>query len=729
MKNKKYFPLAVKINFFILVILVLVFTVLYNVVIRNVSNTLYTNAQKNGNDICSLFAKINRNPLQRMDYYSIENNTKEILKNTNIIWAQIYDSSGFPTTHIGRKPLESNNIPHLTFKKDISFKDEIIGTAEIKISYQDTINKISSLKINLFIIAAITVFLLFLIIFALTQKMVITPLNEFVKSVRKISSGHFEHKAKIFANDEIGKLANHFNKIKNQLKNSIALINNIIESLSSMIVSINDEGIINLWNSQATSITGIPKKEAIGKNLWELCPLFNEYKNLGTKVIKEGKPQNLHRKKIEKNPDKLYNISFFPLAAEGLTGLVIKIDDITESESLEKQLRHAQKMETIGTLAGGLAHDFNNILSGIVGAVSIMKYQLENLNENPDLDYFKTNFDSILQSTQRASDMIKQLLSLSKRQDISFQAIDLNSTLKHVYNIAKNSFDKSVSLDFNLKNYPLMTKADPTQLEQTILNLCVNATHAMTIMRESKEDYGGTLSINFDNIFADEIFIKAHDNAKAQEYWVISISDTGVGMKPEIKNKIFEPFFTTKDKNSGTGLGLAMVYNIIKQHDGFIEVFSELNVGTTFNLYLPVLEKEKATIIEEENQQKVFVGEGKILVVDDEPLVIKNTREMLNMSGYEVLTTTSGNEAIQIFKEDPESINLVILDIYMPKVTGDIVYKEIKKINPKQKVLISSALKDSEKIKYMLNTESFRFIQKPFTLQKLSKTVYNILYE
>ena len=397
-----------------------------------------------------------------------------------------------------------------------------------------------------------------------------------------------------------------------------------------------------------------------------------------------------------------------------------------ELQKKEEQLVQAQKMETVGNLAGGLAHDFNNVLGGIIGTVSLMEYSLN--NEKYSLDSLHRQIATIRNSADRAADMVKQLLSLSKKHDLVMVSIDLNESIKNVMKICLNSFEKSIELKTSYYNEKALIKGDPTQIEQIILNLCVNAAHAMTIMRSKNQIQGGELGVSLTRIKSDKHLCKIYPDAEEIPYWLIKISDTGVGMSKEILSKIFDPFFTTKSK--GTGLGLAMVYNIIQQHKGFIEVYSEPNIGTSFNIFLPVMNIEETS---KDNNNKSDVGlikgNGLILVVDDEEIMRETIKSILSECGYEVILAENGIEGVKIFNQKSEIINLVILDMAMPKMSGKDAYIEMKKTNPNLKVLMASGYKQDERVQESLNLGVNAFLQKPFAINELSKIVKELTFE
>jgi len=503
-------------------------------------------------------------------------------------------------------------------------------------------------------------------------------------------------------------------------------LNNIIDSISSVIIGIDSNGNVTHWNSTAEKDFGIKEIDAIGRPIEKLLITFNEEMAEIIKSIEEKEFYIIKKiKHINEGNTNYFNITIYPLQSNNLDGTVLRIDDVTEFEKNESQLRQSQKMDTVGTLAGGLAHDLNNVLGGIIGPLSIIEniFRKENYKNETIFEYI----DIMNQSSQRAVDMVKQLLALSRKQEFNFVNIVLNSSIKNVIKICENTFDKSIKIEYLDPKKKAIIKGDVSQIEQILLNFFLNASHAMTIMREEGKTWGGILTISIESIFADEFFKKTHPESKEQSYWMISVKDTGVGMDSRIISKIFNPFFTTKEKGKGTGLGLSMVYNTIKQHDGFIDVYSEVNIGSTFNIYLPV-PKDKIDSNESVNDnQKVFKGEGLIFVVDDESIIRNTAKGILEEAGYSVILAENGKEAIDIFKKSHDKIKAVLLDMVMPELSGKETYLQMKEIDSDVRVLLASGFKQDKRVNDVLNLGVNDFIQKPYNLFNLSKMMAELI--
>lgn len=510
-----------------------------------------------------------------------------------------------------------------------------------------------------------------------------------------------------------------------EIKKTKNHLDNIFNSISSMLVALNRSGAVTRWNRSSETFTGIPAEQAISKNLWQLVPFLGEYKTGFEEMLQTGKPKEWHKTIYTTGEKKHLRISMSPLTSEQDEGAVIQVEDMTELRVKDEQLRQAQKMETVGILAGGLAHDVNNVLGGIIGPLSIIQGEMEGDALSPKA--LKKYLRDIEKSANRAADIVKNLLALSRKEDDAFEVVNLNRVIRHVMSICQNTFDKRVELDPVFSKRPAQVFADPAQIEQAILNLCVNANHAMTIMRPEGEGWGGRLRVSLKKIDIDEAFCQVHPEARIEDYWKLSVEDTGIGMKSKTIPKIFSPFFTTKGKAKGTGLGLAMVYNIIKLHKGFISVYSEIDKGTIFNVYLPALPEE---ILEEKKHpvsEEPLKGDGLILVVEDEPIMRRVAAKILGSSGYDVIVAQDGAEAIPLFKKHHQDIRLVLLDMLMPKKSGKEAYIEMRKINPGLKVLLNSGFRRDEMIEEVMKLGVSDFLEKPYTKQQLLRAIHNIL--
>ena len=400
--------------------------------------------------------------------------------------------------------------------------------------------------------------------------------------------------------------------------------------------------------------------------------------------------------------------------------------DITEAHLKDEQFKQAQRMETVGMLAGGVAHDFNNILGVIMGTTSLLRLRL-GAGRHPRAPELDESLGQIEQAVERATALVGQLLSISRRKELCLAPLDLVACVRTVQKLLARSIDKSISLVVAPAESGAMVVADAGQLEQAILNLCVNAGHAMTFMRPAGRPWGGTLTLGVRQLSPDPSFLSRHPDAQLRNYWVLSIQDTGVGMDQETISRLFTPFFTTKEIGRGTGLGLSLVYSIVKSHLGFMSVYSEPGSGSTFNIYLPVMEGAAATAALPASAGQVPKGSGTVLVVDDEEILRKLATEILEMCGYTVLSATNGEEAVKLFRAFSGQIDLVLLDMMMPVMSGREAFLKLREINPRARVLLSSGFRSDARVQELLEGGVNGFIDKPYTMRSLAQAVGTIL--
>ncbi len=380
-------------------------------------------------------------------------------------------------------------------------------------------------------------------------------------------------------------------------------------------------------------------------------------------------------------------------------GSIIVSQDITALKALEEQLRQAQKMEAIGQLAGGVAHDFNNILQAILGYTNIVLCSLD-----PD-DRHYGKLKEVEKAGEKAAALTRQLLAFSRRQVLQLGPVDLNSTIEDLMKMLRRLLGENIELSILPGAALWKVNADRSQMEQVIINLCVNARDAMPD--------GGRLSIETSNIRLDYDYCANHDWAKPGRYVRLSITDSGCGMDPETMDKIFEPFFTTKEKWRGTGLGLATVYGIVRQHEGMIQVYSEIGKGSRFHVYLPVNESTEEEILTEEQVPPPGGHETILIAEDDEPLRFL-TEEILKMAGYRVLAAVDGEDALRMYQDHAQEVDLLLLDVIMPKMGGRFVYDEIRAVHPDIRCLFMSGYSEDAVHTNFVLEQGLKLIQKPF---------------
>ncbi|MCS6807111.1 MAG: PAS domain S-box protein [Blastocatellia bacterium] len=386
--------------------------------------------------------------------------------------------------------------------------------------------------------------------------------------------------------------------------------------------------------------------------------------------------------------------------------------DITEKKVLEQQLLQAQKMESIGTLTGGIAHEFNNLLTGILGYASLL------LQQTDPQDRAYSQLQVIQQSARRGAQLTEQMLTFSRQSVAQFQPTDMNDVVRDMLTLIRPMMDASIEIHLQLHANPSLVRADAGQLQQVLVALCVNARDAMPA--------GGSITIETFTAHMGEAEARAHADAYPGQFVVTRISDTGIGIAPEHLPRIFDPFFTTKEVHQGTGLGLSVAYGIIKSHNGFIVVQSQVGEGTQFSIYLPLLQQDvRESMAKPEDQ--VAQRAATILVVDDEPIVRDLAKAILERERFRVLTADSGAEALTIYQQHHPDVDLVLLDLTMPKMSGRACLQQLRQLNPDVRVLLSSGYSGDERLQDLLTVPTVGFIRKPYLAVDLADAVRRML--
>jgi PAS domain S-box-containing protein len=393
-------------------------------------------------------------------------------------------------------------------------------------------------------------------------------------------------------------------------------------------------------------------------------------------------------------------------------GSIINLRDIREQKRLETQLLQAQKMEAVGTLAGGIAHDFNNLLQAVLGYAELLL-----LKKKDDSSGYR-NLQAIIDAAKRGGELTQQLLTFGRKVESKLRPLNINLELERTKRLLERIIPKMIKIELLLADDLKVVMADPSQIEQILVNLAVNAKDAMP------EE--GKLTIRTENVILDEAYCRSLTGAKPGEYVLLAVSDTGRGMDQATLERIFEPFYTTKDPSEGTGLGLAMVYGIVENHNGVIECSSEPDTGTTFEIYLPAFEREVESGKLAENGLPRG-GIETILLVDDEEFVRNPGRQSLAKFGYTVLTVSDGARALELYRKEQERIDLVILDLIMPGMSGRKCLEELIKIDPQVKVLVASGYSANESAKETIEAGAKGYIGKPYSVRQMLKVVRQVL--
>ncbi len=648
--------------------------------------------------------------------------------------------------------LGANSIPGYTLVTPIVDRGSRIGTLTITMSVAGIEKSVSDTRRVIGILSLI-IFIIGIVLGGWIGKLVTAQLSAIAETTKMIAAGDLTKRVIVGSRDEVGVFARSFNLMVDKLGETLLDLEDVNRSLekrvaartselqfeiaerkkaeeqlrklyvavdqSSVSVVITDtKGTIEYVNPQFSSTSGYSPEEAtkhpismlksgltprsVYKHLWDTIISGNEW---------SGDLQN-RRKNGE-----LYweNVTISPIRSPDgtITNFLAVKDDITEKRRLEQQLTQAQKMESIGTLAGGIAHDFNNILTIISGYASLI-----GAIHQRDTDTQK-NVRMITTAVDRGAGIVRQILTFARKTEARPKLIEVNAVIKELSSLLRDTFPKTITVELELENALPRIVIDGTQLHQMLLNLCVNARDAM--------EEGGTLTISTRLAPYEDLEMKFPD-CKQVSYVQINVRDTGSGMSSVVTQRIFEPFFTTKEIGKGTGLGLSVVYGIVRAHAGHVEVESAPGLGSTFKIYLPV-EDDPVGAHEQVGKTALasLTGNETILLVEDE----EGLRQMLKGSftkyGYTVLEAKDGNEAVDVFRNNAASIDLLFTDIGLPGLDGLSVIREVRKIKPALKVLACSGFLNPELRVSLAKQSIAEFVQKPFMPEQVVERVRHVL--
>lgn len=495
-----------------------------------------------------------------------------------------------------------------------------------------------------------------------------------------------------------------------------------LNSIGDAVIATDTHGNISRMNPVAQRLTGWDSAEASGRPLPEVFRIVNAKTRAALEspvswVLATGDVVALAKNSLLLARDgKEYLIadSGAPIRNDSgeIIGVVLVFRDVTEEQAIQEQLRQSQKMDAIGQLAGGVAHDFNNMLGGIMGATELLERWVDNSPEAKKL------WSLIIETAERAASLNSKLLSFARKQPVNYSAIDIQQPVRDAISLLKRTVDRRIKIETSFSDKELPVVGDFSHLQSAFLNILINAAQAMP--------EGGTIYVSTRVVELDAYYCRSSQfRITPGAYAEVEIKDTGCGIPREMLPHIFEPFFTTKSVGKGTGLGLAAVFGIVQQHGGAINVYSEVGTGTSLHVLIPV-STESAAEYENEKQAPVR-GQGTVLVVDDEEVIRSNTEAMLKDLGYKVITAENGSQAVTIFSEKQSEIDLVILDMVMPVMNGKECFAAMKKMKPDLKVVIASGFMRDEDLEPLRAAGVKSFIHKPFRILTLSKIVHETL--
>lgn len=737
--------IAAKINLYIGILIVIAVVFLGWFFIRHESRAIANELFLRGRSIVENIALNSESPLLFGDKEGLEKQLEKTAKK-DILYIEVEDMNGELFVSVGNKtegPAEIFTEP-VVFSKPQTKEDaiiegvdtgeqkgeeEIIGKVILGVSLDGVEQRTAQLVTITLTVLAVVIVLFISGAFLGFKYLIDRPLKNLVGSIEAIGAGELSHRVEVKTGDEIGKLADSFNMMTENLSKVMVskdYVNNILESLNDMLIVFSSEGFIKTANRAAQILLGYGEKELIGKSYTAVLHaedlLFNESKLqdiINKDIIYRDEEKIFIRKDGTRFP-----VSFFATFMydnSGITqGIICVAQDITgkkrdeaEKRRLEKRLLLAEKMEALGRLAGGVAHDLNNTLGAIVGYPDLL------LRKLPEDSKHKKAIWAIKKSGQKAAAIVRDLLTLARRGIPITDVVNLNDIV--------DEYVSSAEIEKLLKHFPgarvevdlekelLNIKGSPVHLAKTVMNLVSNAVEAVGDK--------GTVTVSTSNRYVDKAVESDDLGLSVGEYSVLEIADTGVGIPPEDLKLIFEPFFTRKKMGrSGTGLGMAVVWGTVKDHNGYIDVKSIPEKGTIFTLYFPVTRQE-AEIEKKPVSMEEYMGNGeKILVVDDIPEQREISAKLLRNLGYSVDTVPSGEEAIRYLEN--HTVDLLILDMIMdPGMDGLDTYKWISELYPGTKAIIASGFSETKRVKEAQKHGAGAYVQKPYTLEKIGLAV------
>ncbi len=510
------------------------------------------------------------------------------------------------------------------------------------------------------------------------------------------------------------------NKAEAALRESEKNYRELVQNANSIIMRMDTEGKITFFNTYARNFFGYREEEIIGKNVvGTIVPERNiagfdlalMIKDIGAHPERYVSNEN---ENIRRNGERV-QVTWMNKAIYDEDGKVSEIlcvgIDVTEKWQLEKRLAQAQKMESIGTLAGGIAHDFNNILSAVIGYTEL------SLIDIPKGSALQNNLQQVLKAGGRAKDLVRQILTFSRQHENELVPVKVSLIVNEALKLLRASLPTTIKMRHHIKSY-LAVLTDPTNIHQVLMNLCTNASFAM-------QEEGGVLEVSLSDVDLDADFAKQHPDVKPGKFIRLIVSDTGYGMSPEVSERIFDPFFTTKKMGQGTGMGLSVVHGIVKSHGGTIIVESSPGKGSAFSVFLPAIESEETD--QADQAQLVITGNERILFVDDEDFQADIGKRMLERLGYRVTAKTNSVEALDLFRQTPDEFDLVITDMTMPNMTGDVLAKKLISIRPDIPIIVCTGYSARINPDIIKEIGIKAMAMKPVVMKDIAQMIHRVL--
>ncbi len=552
------------------------------------------------------------------------------------------------------------------------------------------------------------------------SRRIIKPVYMLNEIISGIVEGHYSFFEWENSYRELNRMADNFTSmIKavtmreeeiNSLRKHLTLL---VDSMPSIIIGIDHEFCVTLWNKKIIEITGISTEDAVGETIYKVFPFIRTYKETIVKCLYHQEIITFNKVKSSELELGIYlDIIFFPLASESKKEIGMRIDDISSLVNQELLIQQTDKLLSLGNLSAGISHDINNMLTPILGYGELLGMQFDSDSKN----YSYT--EKIVESVERVQNLVRQLLVFSKKQQFEYKKIDINSLLNSFQKLISHTIPENIKISYKLDKKIPYINGDEGQLEQVLMNLVINARDAMPD--------GGSLAISTKILFLENPLQPNWNWSGPGAYVCLSVSDEGVGIDTDNYLRVFEPFYSTKG-SKGTGLGLSMVYGIIEQHKGYILLNSEVGVGTEFRIYFPEADSRN-TIAKKKSLNHYLQGNGEtILLVEDEDLVRDMLCTFLKNNGYNVLDAPDGNYAVEMYLSKIESINLLITDVIMPGISGKDLSILFRNEFSDLPVLFISGYSDNKLTQDDWQNKNSMFLEKPFKMDTLLKIVKQLI--
>lgn len=606
----------------------------------------------------------------------------------------------------------------------IVFEGEDLGTVTVVLSDKVLKDMLYRGQVLSFISELFLLLFLALPFTYMITKSFMSPVELLAESFRKVVESGFVSPVPQMKQREISKISDIFETVRHTLLATFEKIHKdekdlatTLNSITDALISIDNDGVITRFNPVASKLTGWSEDEAVGERLSTILKLkIREEQSLSQDVLQEiqsGKNQLSIRTDLinfEDESSRTVDITSALLLDDfnKQYGVVVVIRDMTVQLKIEEELKQRRKMESLGQLSGGVAHDFNNMLGGIIGFSELLSDLVEENSE--EAEYVRY----ILEAANSAADLTAKLLAFSRKGKMVSTPFSLHKTCETALSLLSRTINKNIQIQSELEAEWQSVTGDPSQIQNAILNLCINAKDAMP--------EGGELLIRTENV---DLFEFNSYGLSSGKYLKLLVSDTGTGIPDDLLHKIFEPFFTTKDTGKGTGLGLAAVYGAVKNHSGEITIDSEVGVGTTFTVLLPVVDM----VTEIENGERPVLEKSinkRVLVVDDEKILRVMLDKIVSDMGGEVTQAADGVEAVALFREKHDEIDLVILDMVMPHMNGDACFYKLREIDDTIPIVVSSGFDKNTSISELLDAGAKAYLHKPFNVREITELLQDL---